>query len=141
MRGFVAHEFHEPLGCLALDFEDDLFFEPAKPFVNQKERNENGGDADGDKPLIAHVTGWHEDEALCFQLVVKLLDERLQAAAFEGESERSDVLLKQAFVRKVYPAWFGHIQTVYVADGGCERTIGMRATLPRRRPTSLPRWR
>src|ERR1041384_4875790 len=103
MRGFVAHQAHEPIRSFAFDFEDDLAFELAQAFVGKKKRDENSWNADRNEPFVADVAGWLKGQAFLRKLLIKLLDERLEFGAFKLEAKLGDSLLEQLFVCKIHP--------------------------------------
>ncbi len=103
MRRFVPDEFHEPFRRFAFDFKNDFTFELPQPVVREKERDENRRDADGHKPFVADVAGRMKGQPFLRQLVVKLLDQRLEQSAVELETELGDFSLQQLVIAQTAP--------------------------------------
>ena len=117
VRRLVAHQLHEPLRRLALDFEDHLALELAQPVMHEKERNEDRRDADRHEPFVADVAGRMKRQPLLRKLVVKLLDERLEFAAFELQAELGNLFLQQLVVAEIDPLGCFHVAKVTSSRG------------------------
>src|SRR5205814_10564821 len=103
VRGLMPNQSHEPLGRLTFHLQDHLSLELAQPLVRQKERNENRRNAYRNKPFVSHMTGRVEGQALLRQLIVKLLDQRLEFGALQLQAKLGDLLLQQLVVAQIAP--------------------------------------
>ena len=77
VRGFVAHQPHEPVLRLALNFQDHFALQPPQPLVHQKEGDENRRDSHRTKPFVTHETRRMKRETFHREFVIELFDQRL----------------------------------------------------------------
>jgi hypothetical protein len=110
MRRLVPDQFHEPFRRLTFHLKDHFAFQCSQPIVHQEEGNEDCGNANRHKPLVADMARGAKDESFLLQLLVELRDERLERRPFESEPKLRDFAFEQLIVAQVYPVSFWHVR-------------------------------
>ena len=68
--------------------------------MHEKKRDEDRRDPDGHEPFIADVAWWMKHQSLGRQLIVKLLDQRLERRPLNPQAERGNSTLEELLVRE-----------------------------------------